>query len=66
MEWVTVTDEYGTDYAVRSTKVELMSFPFSTVFKRIEDKKHDFVQGVYYTIKEMLTNGEYKVRDSSP
>src|SRR5688572_6360643 len=31
MEWVTVTDEYGTDYAVRSRKVEVMSFPFSTV-----------------------------------
>ncbi|MEM7784199.1 MAG: DUF3806 domain-containing protein [Planctomycetota bacterium] len=25
MEWVTVTDEYGTDYAVRSTKVEFLS-----------------------------------------
>lgn len=64
MEWVTVTDEYGTDYAVRSTKVEVMSFPFSTVLKRIEDKKYDFVHGVYYTVKEMLTNGEYKVRQS--
>ncbi len=63
MEWVTVTDEYGTDYAVRSTEVELMSFPFSTVLKRIEDKEYDFVRGVYYTIKEMLANGEYKVRE---
>ena len=62
MEWVTVTDEYGTDYAVRSTKVEVMSFPFSTVLKRIEDKKYDFVHGVYYTVKEVLANGEYKVR----
>jgi hypothetical protein len=40
-----------------------MSFPFSTVFKRIEDKEYDFVHGVYYTVKEMLTNGEYKVRE---
>lgn len=63
MVWVTVTDEYGTEYAVRSTKVEVMSFPFSTVLKRIEDKKHDFVHGVYYTVKEMLTNDEYKVRE---
>lgn len=66
MEWVTVTDEYGTDYAVRSTKVELMSFSFSIVLKRIEDKKCDFVQGVYYTVKEMLTSGECKVRESNP
>lgn len=64
MEWVTVTDKYGTDYAVRSTKVEVMSFPFSTVLKRIEDKKYDFVHGVYYTIKEMLANGEYMTREA--
>ena len=63
MEWVTVNDEYGTDYAVRSTKVELMTFPFSTVLKRIEDKQHDFVYGVYYTVKEMLTSGNCKVRE---
>lgn len=62
MEWVTVADEIGTDYAVRSTKVEVISFPFSTVLKRTEDKEYDFVHGVYYTVKEMLTNGEYKVR----
>jgi hypothetical protein len=61
MQWVTVADEYGTDYAVRSTKVELMSFPFSMVLKRIEDKECDFVHGVYYTIKEMLANGECKL-----
>ncbi|MBL8872352.1 MAG: DUF3806 domain-containing protein [Planctomycetaceae bacterium] len=63
MEWVMVTDEYGTDYAVRSTKVEVMSFPFSTVVKRIEDNTYNFVNGVYYTIKEMLTNGDYKLRE---
>lgn len=63
MEWVMVTDEYGTDYAVRSTKVEVMSFPFSSVVKRIEDNEYNFVHGVYYTIKEMLTNGDYKLRE---
>ncbi|MGD9127154.1 MAG: DUF3806 domain-containing protein [Planctomycetia bacterium] len=63
MEWVTVTDEYGTDHAVRSTKVEVMIFPFSTVLKRIEDKKYDFVHGVYYTLKESLKNGGYKARE---
>ena len=63
MEWVTVTDGYGTDYGVRSTKVEIMIFPFSTVLKRIEDKEYDFVYGVYYTLKKMLTNGECKARE---
>lgn len=66
MEWVTVTDDYGTDYAVRSKKLEVMSFPFSTVLKRIEDREYDFVHGVYYTLKEMLTNGICKVREEPP
>lgn len=63
MEWVTVVDEVGTDYAVRSKSVELMSFPFSTVLKRIEDKEYDFVHGVYYAIKQGLADGNAKVRD---
>ena len=63
MEWVTVTDEYGTDYAVRSTEVDVTSYPFSTVLKRIEDEQYDFVHGVYHTIKAMLENGEYKTRE---
>ncbi|MFN0021346.1 MAG: DUF3806 domain-containing protein [Pirellulaceae bacterium] len=54
MEWVKVTDEYGTDYAVRSKTVEAMGFPFSTVLKRVEDKKYDFLHGVYYTIKDRI------------
>ena len=63
MEWVIVTGQYGTNYAVRSTKVEVMSFPFSTVQKRIEGKEYDFVYGVYHTMKEMLASGDYKVRE---
>ncbi len=62
MEWVIVTDEYGTDFAVCSKEVKLMSFPFSTVLKRIEDHEFNFVEGVYYSLKEMLSNGEYKTR----
>jgi len=63
MEWVTVTDEYGTDYAIRSTEVEVMSFPFDTVLKRIEEGEHAFVHGVYYTLKDVLASGDYKARE---
>jgi hypothetical protein len=63
MEWVTVTDQYGTDYAVRHKKVELMGFPFSTVLKRIEKQEYDFMHGVYYTMKQTLESGEYKERE---
>ena len=64
MEWVTVTDEYGTDYAIRSKTVEVMAFPFSTVLKRIEANEHDFLNGVYYAIKHTLASGEYKERET--
>jgi|GEM_PF-1057361 hypothetical protein len=63
MEWVSVTDEFGTDFAVRSKSVELMAFPFSTVLKRIEDNEFDFLHGVYHTIKHTLESGDYKSRD---
>ena len=63
MEWVTVTDEYGTDYAVRSKSAEVMAFPFSTVMKRIEAKEHDFLHGVYHTLKHTLDSGDYKTRE---
>ncbi|MFH2047416.1 MAG: DUF3806 domain-containing protein [Pseudomonadota bacterium] len=63
MEWVTVTDEYGTDYAVRSKISEVMAFPFSTVMKRIEDNEYDFLYNVYFTIKQTLESGDYKPRN---
>jgi hypothetical protein len=62
MEWVTVTDEYGTDYAVRSRKYEVMSFPFAVVSKRIEDGKHDFLVAVYHTVEHTLEEGDHMPR----
>ena len=64
MEWVTVSDEYGTDYAVRSSNSEVMIFPFSSVQKRIDDGEHDFVHGIYYSLKNLLASGDYKPRQS--
>lgn len=62
MEWVVVTDEYGTDYAVRGIDFEIMAFPFSSVWKRIEDGQHDFLYGVYHAVKNQLSDGEVKRR----
>lgn len=62
MEWVTVVDEYGEEYAVRSKSVEVMGFPFSTVLKRIETDQWDFMYGVYYAIKDQLESGETDAR----
>ena len=62
MEWVTVSDQYGTDYAVRARRYEVMSFPFSSVAKRIERSQYDFMVGVYYAVKQSIESGEYKTR----
>lgn len=60
MEWVEVTDEYGVVLAVRSRHFEVISYPFSSVEKRIEDKKYDFMAAVYYAVKDALASGPKK------
>ncbi|MEM8953401.1 MAG: DUF3806 domain-containing protein [Verrucomicrobiota bacterium] len=60
MEWVMVADQYGQDYAVRDKTSELMSFPFSSMMERIEDKEHDLIHGVYHVLKHEVENGECK------
>ncbi len=57
MEWVEVTDEYGTDLAVRSRKFEVISFPLSSVAKRIQNNQYDFMVGVYYAVQDALASG---------
>lgn len=62
MEWVEITDEYGTDRAVRGKSVEITSFPFSVVSKRIERNEHEFIYAVFHTVKQMREEGAYKNR----
>jgi hypothetical protein len=64
MEWVRVEDEFGTDFAVRAKKSEVMIFPFSSVQKRIDNNEHAFVHGVYHALKDLLESGDYKPRDA--
>jgi hypothetical protein len=56
MEWVVVTDEFGTDLAVQSRKYEVISFPFSSVAKRIQDNHYDFMEGVYFAVKDVIAS----------
>lgn len=57
MEWVELTDEYGTDLAVRARRFEVLSFPFSSVGKRIQNNQYDFMAGVYYAVKDAIASG---------
>jgi hypothetical protein len=62
MEWVEVTDEYGTDFAVRAKKAEVISFPYSVVAKRIESNEYEFVYSVFHAIKELQDGNEVMPR----
>ena len=60
MEWVTVTDQYGTESAVRAKKYEVISFPFSAVAKRIERNEYDFMEGLYYAVQHTIASEPMK------
>jgi len=59
MEWVVVQDEQGTDFAVRSKKVEVMAFPFATVGKRVDKEEYDFMVGVYRAIEDAQKGADH-------
>jgi hypothetical protein len=40
----------------------VMSFPFSSVAKRIQSKQFDFMNGVYYAVKHAIERGNFKAR----
>jgi len=43
-------------------KSEVMSFPFSSVIKRIESNQYDFMEGVYRVVGQAIASGEAKPR----
>ena len=58
MEWVVVSDQFGTDYGVRSRKSEVMAFPFSSVQKRVGRNEYDFLIGIYHSVQSLIESGE--------
>jgi hypothetical protein len=57
-EWVVVTDEYGTEYAVKHQVKDAIAFPRASVEKRIEDNEPEFFQNVYLLILNTLKNAD--------
>jgi hypothetical protein len=56
--WVVLTDQYGTDYAVRHSIGESTAFPKASVQKRIEDKCPEFFQNVYLIVLDQLKRSQ--------
>lgn len=63
MQWARMTDENGSDLALRYQQSTIMIFPQHMVLKRIEREEHpDFAhlyQGVTNQIRKMIASGEY-------
>ena len=65
MKWVKVTDQYGTEYAVKGKSAEVFAYPFSTVGKRVDRGEHDFMYSVYYAIRQAMDSGEHLEKSST-
>jgi hypothetical protein len=52
--WVVVTDEYGTEYAVKCDIGEVTAFPRASIEKRIEDGIPELFQNIYLMILDQL------------
>ncbi len=66
MEWVRVTNTFGTSFAIRAKGVEVMAFPFDSIEKRIDSGETDFFTPLYYGLKQMLESGEYQRPTDKP
>lgn len=53
-DWVVVTDEFGTEYAVKHQAADSIAFPRSSVEKRIEDQEPEFFQNVCLLILDNI------------
>ena len=60
--WVIVTDEYGTANAVRHRDSEVMTFPTSSVAKRIEDNEPECFKILLAMLLDVL--GRFKNDES--
>ena len=54
LRWVVVTDELGSEYAVRHNVGETMAFSRASVWKRIERGETDFFHSLYLAVVDQL------------
>lgn len=62
LEWVVVQDAAGTDYALRGLKVEVVTYPFASVSKRLDRRDEPFMASLHFSVKHMLANGGHQKR----
>ncbi len=58
--WTIVNDEYGTDYACVGTTHSFQLFPFSSVWKAIEQNREKSLDGIVLVVKNNLKEWDKK------
>lgn len=53
-QWIIYKDQQGSDLALRHPVTGWISYPMSSVFKRLETKERGFVKGIFDTFKNEL------------
>ncbi len=58
--WTIISDEYGNDFACVSETPVFQTFPFSSVWKAIEQNREDSLQAIMDVIKKHLDDGSFE------
>ncbi len=57
-EWQILTDEYGTDFTVIHKKYKINGFPFSSVFKAIDQDRKGSLNEIKLLLKKNITDAK--------
>lgn len=58
--WSIISDEYGTDFACISESPKFQTFPFSSVWKAIEEERNGSLQDIMDLVKKHLSDSDFE------
>lgn len=63
VHWAIIQDEYGIDTALVRADPEARSFPFTSIRYRVEDRKTDFIYGLYVSLDHLIKEASQQKPD---
>ncbi len=64
-QWMVITDQYGSEYAVRHKLEENTAFPRASVEKRIKSRETEFFDSIYLIVLQNLKAAEARAAHKS-
>jgi len=65
VHWAIIQDEQGVDTALVRADPETRSFPFSSIRYRVEDRKTDFIYGLYVSLDHIIKEASHQKPNQS-